>query len=1280
MNDTTASDSDASEETRLQELLDRWEEHRQRGETVSAESLCADCPHLKPELERRIRRLQAMNGFLEAKPAATPDTGDAVDFAAGPYRAFRLHAKGGLGEIYLARDRSLNRDVALKRMQVQFLSQEDVRKRFEMEAEITGRLEHPGVIPIYAFGIDDKGHPFYAMRFVDGETLEDASLRLHEHRTDRSPGVDSLQFQKLLQAFLAACQAVAYAHSRGVVHRDIKPANLMLGGYGETLVVDWGLAKPVSESSETTSAVVDETILFLESADSLNQTIPGSAKGSPTYMSPEQARGDTAMMGARSDVYSLGATLYHLLVGRGPVRGQTLSEILQNVRLGCFPRPTELNRHCPKALEAVCLKAMSLEPEDRYPSATELAEDVSRWLADEPVSAWTEPVATRIRRWMKRQRALVATIAAVAVMVFLGLGVISVLQHRNNRQIEDLYERERAAKETALNKEREAKRETQRAENHLYDRQMNLAYRYWRDGNGVMTDLLLKRMPENLRRFMWDLLRHEVDHDPTFYGHSAPVRFVAVSSDGKKIASASYDGTARIWDTEDRENSVVLQMKGAKALFCVEFLQQDQYLATASYDKTVRFWSVKTGQLLDKMTLTDHTSVVTSVAVSGRYLATGGDDHTVCVYDLQEFPQETPKRIARLTYPEGQGNNVHSLAFSPDGTLLAAGGKDKTIRVWSLEQIKALQDKNMAGDDLKEKQSLPPVVLEADFPGHKEIYPIAFSPNGRYLAAAGTDHRLMIYDVARVKRAALAVPGKTQRRPIIRPTKALKGHKHEIYGLAFADDRHVASGDMMGTVILWDLEKTGDESLQTIQAHSGSIFGLQFRNWKGVADPKLNDLQLVTGSADYTVRIWERVKQKSGEFLYQPQSRIRLEDNRIAKTFDGEVVAFRAHVGPNGRPAAVRAICFAPKDRWMATSGDDGTVRIWDPMTWKLLGELKIDVGRVPVAGKIDGTFPIWDSRIWKGLGDLTIGIVKPSEQVQVTCLAVSPDGSLPAAGTGDWTNTNSPGHFLVWRIQRHEDRIAHRELISRRGHEVCINDLAFSPDGKRLATASHDQTVKIWQVLPVDGGKQPTVLAGGHEHWVWQTAFVQRSGGDLLVSGGHDGRILLWNLETLDAPPPLGGHTSAVASMAFHPLMPIFVTGGFDNQIIIHAFSDGKTLPADHRYLRGHTSPVWSVDFSRKGRILASGSWDGVVRLWRINPDRMTGREVATLDPNNRFRRIWAADQPDNRSAHKRAAGKVFTVRFSRNGKTLLAGTENGWVHVWSTINRNQPAKNDRR
>jgi tetratricopeptide (TPR) repeat protein/tRNA A-37 threonylcarbamoyl transferase component Bud32 len=405
----------------------------------------------EPEIESTITRVtrnsggQATTTYAHSDRTSTLAVGGSTSDGQR-FRLLRPHARGGLGEVFVALDAELHREVALKQILDRHADDPGSRRRFVVEAEITGALEHPGVVPVYGLGTYAGGRPYYAMRFIRGDSLKEGIEHFHGDETLQShPGRRSLELRKLLRRFLDVCNAVDYAHSRGVIHRDLKPANIVLGQHGETLVVDWGLAKVVGQADPSSG---EQPIAPSSSGSS--ETLPGSVLGTPAYMSPEQASGDLDRLGPRSDVYSLGATLYCLLIGRAPFEGGDVVAVLRQVRAGDFRAPREVDPSLDKALEAVCLKAMATTTQDRYAGCRALAEDVERWAADEPVSAYHEPLARRARRWAKRNRTIVATAVVALLAGVVGLFAVAVVQTQARTALADANTKVQARYELAL--------------------------------------------------------------------------------------------------------------------------------------------------------------------------------------------------------------------------------------------------------------------------------------------------------------------------------------------------------------------------------------------------------------------------------------------------------------------------------------------------------------------------------------------------------------------------------------------------------------------------------------------------------------------------------------------------------------------------------------------------------------------------------------------------------------------------------------------------------------
>lgn len=379
---------------------------------------------LKQSLETIIITRQSVQG-------AKREGSDATRFKI--LRPDKPEAKGGIGEVYLARDEELGREVALKQIQPQNANNEEIKSSFVQEAEITGSLEHPSIVPVYGLGYYGDGKPYYAMRFIRGNNLTYAIDRYHDPKRVITAEERSLEFRQLLGRFIDICQAIEYAHSRGVLHRDLKPGNIMLGKYGETLVVDWGLAKIRGRQDKSIST--GEVTLVPASGLSSAPTELGSIKGTPQYMSPEQADGRLHELGPATDVYSLGATLYHLLTGKPPVERKAVSKVLADVSAGNWIPVLKLKPNVAPAIAAVCEKAMSRHSKDRYGSAALLAQDVEKWLADEPVSAYPEPLRVRMLRWVRKHQTVVGIGTSLAAALTIGAIVFSLIKAQQAREL-----------------------------------------------------------------------------------------------------------------------------------------------------------------------------------------------------------------------------------------------------------------------------------------------------------------------------------------------------------------------------------------------------------------------------------------------------------------------------------------------------------------------------------------------------------------------------------------------------------------------------------------------------------------------------------------------------------------------------------------------------------------------------------------------------------------------------------------------------------------------------
>ncbi|HZE68089.1 MAG TPA: serine/threonine-protein kinase [Pyrinomonadaceae bacterium] len=327
---------------------------------------------------------------------------DDPDFSATKYKVVKEIARGGMGTVYLAEDIELGRQIAIKVLNTPELDS-GLARRMVREAKIIARLEHPGIVPVHDVGTLPDGRVFYAMKFVRGSRLDEYAAQ-----------VDSIKDR--LRKFQAVCDAVAFAHAHGVVHRDLKPQNIMIGSFGEVLVLDWGVAKLLpAASSEADTLILPGTNCDVRT-DKPIDTAHGTVIGTPRYMSPEQSLGEVEQLDERSDIYSLGAVLYFLLTRQAPIERKTAGATGQSATTVSIQRPRELNSKISKAAEAICLKAMARSAADRYPSAVEMSADIGRLLDAEPVSAYRENTVERIGRWLGKNRFLVLLVLAYLLM------------------------------------------------------------------------------------------------------------------------------------------------------------------------------------------------------------------------------------------------------------------------------------------------------------------------------------------------------------------------------------------------------------------------------------------------------------------------------------------------------------------------------------------------------------------------------------------------------------------------------------------------------------------------------------------------------------------------------------------------------------------------------------------------------------------------------------------------------------------------------------------------
>lgn len=416
--------------------------------SVDAEAICSSLPEYRDVILSAISAAKTERQRSTPQSPTTKRSGKTEDWTFSEphplserYHLVNPHARGGLGEVYRAKDRELNRIVALKTIRSRYDAEEENRKRFVFEAEITGLLEHPGIIPVHSLGRFGSNSPYYTMRFIRGESLRDAVTRFHmQNRKLSSDTFLSREFRQFLQQLIDCCNAMHFAHEHKVLHRDLKPDNIMLGSFGETLVVDWGLAKLIDEKGRPN--VMDES--QLSAITSGSNTSQGSVVGTPLYMSPEQAKGLNDELLPTTDIYSLGAILFFIVSGKPPVKGRSARDIVFRVQSGELTSLPELVPAVPLPLVSICERALQKEPDERYQSARELADDIDRWLGDEQVHAHADRETNyeKAGRLLRRYRGWTVS-GGISLFVVTLIAVSSAFLISRAKQRE-LFARQRA--------------------------------------------------------------------------------------------------------------------------------------------------------------------------------------------------------------------------------------------------------------------------------------------------------------------------------------------------------------------------------------------------------------------------------------------------------------------------------------------------------------------------------------------------------------------------------------------------------------------------------------------------------------------------------------------------------------------------------------------------------------------------------------------------------------------------------------------------------------------
>lgn len=987
----------------------------------------------------------------------------------GDFELLEETGRGGMGVVWKARQKSLNRVVALKCLPFAEASSQEFVKRFRAEASAAAGLQHPNIVAIHEVGVHEGRH-YFAMEFVAGETLSKiiSGEPLPPKRTARYVSI--------------VAGAIEYAHQHGILHRDLKPSNILIDAQDQPRVTDFGLAKRLDEDSEL--------------------TVTGQVLGSPNYMPPEQAQGGKATR--RSDVYALGAILYHCITGRPPFQGARLEEVLRQVVQSEALAPRLLNRDLPADLETICLRCLETDPSRRYATAQELADELNRFLRDEPIHAQPVTFLQRGWRWCRRKPGLASALVSAAVLLAVVAVGSPIAAYRINVA--------RAAEQASR----------LQAEQTAYVAQMNLAQQDWEQNNINRLRRTLEETAGYPRRgfewFFWQQQIHQAQK--IFRAHLERVGDVALSPDHSLLATASNDRTVKLWEFESGRELGVLEghMAWVRA---VDFSPDGQRILSASNDLTARVWDVASRREL--LILQGHTGPVLAASFSpdGRLMATGGADGTAILWN-----SVTGKKVRTLDH----GDQIWALAFSPDSRrLLTAGGggdrlfvstsdpgaKAQSVRLWELES------------------DTDPLQLA----GHEEkIWAADFSSDGKWVVTGSSDGTAQVWNVSTGEQMAL-----------------MEGHKTRVFSAAFSrDSRRIVTGCFDGSIHVWNWDGHTAQRWKMIQGHSGVAWSTLF----------LPDNQrILTGSGDGTARLWDLRTQQpitlqhpdgvwSVAFLPHNQNWIvTTSSDGIVRLWDlagdrGSWIQMKLD-GHNGKPVVCLAV--SPDGQWFVTGGQDNNAVVWDVSGEKRFPPLRHSAQVQCVAVSPDGRWIATGSaartvKRWEASSGREI-LPSLKHDNPVHSLAFASDSGLLATASRSeplrlWETAtgnelkrieelrdvaavafSADSRFLLTSsvaleqgLAKGWDRTRGRELFELIGHNKEIRSIAISPDGQRIATASLDQTARIWEA---ERGSQLLTFQE-HAGEVKCIAFEQTSRrGQRIATASLDGTVKIWTAAT---------------------------------------------------------------------------------------------------------------------------------------------------------------------